>query len=485
MRNKSLYKLISFILAILLIITFPISAFADDGNGNGTGEGGGSSTENMAGGVRYSRAAYLIYIVNVNGTLLTPIVEAAIDGCETPPSSANYDYELSKFGNQAPTRFVTISGVPTPFTSGGDGNGVALKNKLLETKNDEYEAVNVIRNYFGTSTVESFLKSNEEQYLIFEAVYWFKMSSGSLNGKWIVATSTGWANALEANGYDEYGASKFSRYTNNIFPNCMKFEFAQLGLAPCPSGKQTNSTIMSSASGIISVWNNEISNNIQTTYNESKGDIPAPPADESDGTYTIVKNYRYSEDDGKTYKDDGCFNIKNIDSTILIEDEKTYKVVGYKISTTESTTVNSLTWENSVPSTITKSGTSATEVTLSNSEKCLYVLLEKIDLKDVEENPPQPYDFRLEQSQITKRVTFTESTTTAFLITHNFTWTASAPSKTSCTSHGGNGHHHNCKHTCGNSCRDGCSHSCGNSCYDTPLHLMEMDKQHHQIRHHP
>ena len=81
----------------------------------------------------------------------------------------------------------------------------------------------------------------------------------------------------------------------------MKFEFSQLGLSPCPSGKQTNDVIMGSASGIISVWNNEVNqgkNGEQTTYDESKGDTPAPPADESDGAYTIVKNYRYSNDGG-------------------------------------------------------------------------------------------------------------------------------------------------------------------------------------------
>lgn len=435
MRSKGLKRLITFILAVIMIITFPLNAYAAEGNGTGDDSTGGSRY--VSGGASYQKAAYLIYIVNGSGGIITPVVEAAIDECKEPPADANFDYELSKFGNQAPTRFVTISGVPTPFTSGGDGNGAALKNKLLEitgkdeSNNDIYYASDIITAYFGASTASSFLNSNEDQYLIFEGVYWLTMNNGSHSGETLVATASGWAKAQEAYGCGEYGSSTFSKYTNNIYPNCMKFEFNQLGLNPCPSGKQTNSTIMSSASGIISVWNNEIREQAQTTYDESKGDTPAKPADESDGTYTIVKNYRYSNDGGSSYTDAGCFNIKNIASTIKIENEQSYKVVGYKISTTESTNINSLTWESSVPGTITQSGTSAKTVTLSNSEKCLYLLLEKT------EGTPEVGDAELEISQasLTKRIRFSEYNSTKAISTNVFKWYSDAFTVTSCSGH--------------------------------------------------
>lgn len=115
----------------------------------------------------------------------------------------------------------------------------------------------------------------------------------------------------------------------------------------------------------------------QTTYDESKGDIPAPPADESDGACTIVKNYRYSNDGGNTYIDAGCYNIKNIANKIIVENEQSYKVVGWKISNQTSTNINSLTWESSIPGKVTQTGTTEKTVQLSNTEKCLYVLLEK------------------------------------------------------------------------------------------------------------
>lgn len=363
MKNK-IKQLLIVIMTFFLIFSFSLNAYAAGGNGEGDDTNFGGNGY-ISGGADHSKSAYLIYIVDKNGNLLTPVVEAAIDGYKTPPVNGNYDYELSKFGNQAPSRFVTISGVPTPFTSSGDGNGTVLKNKLLSKSGDSYLATAIIKTYFGNLTKENFLNSNEDQYLIFEGVYWITIHDGALANKTIVATSTGWAKALKANGYSEYGPPRFGLYTNKVFPNCMKFEYAQLGYAPCPSGKQTNSTIISSASGIISVWNNEVSGGMQTTYDESKGDTPAPPADESDGTYTIVKNYRYSNDNGNTFINAGCYNIKNIASNIQIEDEQSYKVVGYKISTTESTNINSLTWESSVPGTITQSGTRAKTVTLS------------------------------------------------------------------------------------------------------------------------
>lgn len=427
MRNR-LTRMLSFILAIILIITLPFTVYAE--SGNGTGDDGTAGSHHVTGGASSSKAAYLIYIVDENGNLLTPVVEAAISGAKEPPLNANFDYELSKFGNQAPSSFTTISGVPTPFASNGDGNGAELKNKLLSPDDNVYFAIKIIKTYFGADLAEQFINSNSDMYLIFEGVYWLTMNNGTHSGETLVATASGWAKAQNDYGCGEYGSSTFTKYTNNIFANCMKFEFSQLGLSPCPSGKQTNGVIMSSASGIISVWNNEVRSEMQTTYDETKGDTPAPPADESDGTYTIVKNYRYSDDGGNTYTDAGCYNIKNIADKIVIENEQSYKVVGWKISNQESININSLTWESSVPGTVTQTGTTAKTVQLSNTEKCLYVLLEKIV-----GNNEGTGDFEISQASLTKRVRFSESSTTNVFNNHSFKWTSAAFSLSSCSGH--------------------------------------------------
>lgn len=417
----------------MIIITVPFTAYAGDENGNGTGDAGSSGTHIIAGGAASYKSAYLIYIVDGNGNLLTPVVEAAIDGAKVPPTDGNFNYEKSKFGNQAPSSFVTISGIPTPFSSSGDGNGAVLKSKLLSKNGDSYLASAIIKTYFGDSVKEQFIKSNKDQYLIFEGVYWFTMNEGNLKGQTIVATASGWAKAQQENGYPQNGTKVFSRYTNNIFANCMKFEVTQLGLNPCPSGKQTNDVIMSSASGIISVWNNEVNqgkSGDQTTYDESKGDTPAPPADESDGACTIVKNYRYSNDGGNTYIDAGCYNIKNIANKIIVENEQSYKVVGWKISNQTSTNINSLTWESSIPGKVTQTGTTEKTVQLSNTEKCLYVLLEKTS-----GSSGGTGDFEISQASLTKRVRFSESSKTNGFNSHSFGWTSGAFSLSSCSGH--------------------------------------------------
>lgn len=415
----------------MIIITLPFTVYAE--NGNGTGDAGSSGTHLFEGGAASYKSAYLIYIVDGNGDLITPVVEAAISGAKVPPTDGNFNYEKSKFGNQAPSRFTTISGVPTPFSSSGDGNGAVLKNTLLNKANNEFRATSIIRDYFGSDMANKFISSSNDMYLIFEGVYWITMHGGNLNGQVIVATASGWAKAHQENGYPQYGTTIYSRYTNNIFANCMKFEVTQLGLNPCPSGKQTNDVIMSSASGIISVWNNEVNqgkSGEQTTYDESKGDTPAPPADESDGAYTIVKNYRYSNDGGNTYIDAGCYNIKNIANKIIVENEQSYKVVGWKISNQTSTNINSLTWESSIPGKVTQTGTTEKTVQLSNTEKCLYVLLEKTS-----GSSGGTGDFEISQASLTKRVRFSEASTTKGFNTHSFAWTSGAFSLSSCNGH--------------------------------------------------
>lgn len=169
-------------------------------------------------------------------------------------------------------------------------------------------------------------------------------------------------------------------------------------------------------------------------------------------------------------------------SYISIDTEEGYELEGWKTNGSNSRLTTKAQFDSI---SATHSGTSAQEINLDEDagEKYLYVLLKKTEI-----NPPEPtdYDFRLEQSQITKRVTFLEGmgpANTPSLVTHAFTWTAPAPSITSCQSHGGNGHHLNCSTVWDEEPRaasgtpgtpgydagsSGVAHSHGNSCYDTP-----------------
>ena len=363
--------------------------------GNGDDDDGGEGTRIVSGGPKSTRCAYLLYIVDKDGNLLTDVVETTIAGCEAPPSDAIYDYEYSRFGGVAPSIFDGGADWGSPFDSNGNGRGSEIKEIML-SKNSEGDSFvyTVVEKYLGTEVAREFKGS--DQYFIIEGVYWAKFQNGTEKGYWNVATAKGWAQAQNDCGCGELGYNLTSRYTNNIYPNCMKFEFTQFGLSPTPSGKQTNDTIINTAGGVISIWGKEGSG--QTTCDETQGDIPhiAPP--ESDGQYAIVKNYRTEIAPGE-YTDDGCFIKNNISRNITIEDEVSYRVVGWKIS--DSTlTIDSKTWP--VPGTIAEIGNSAgVTVEIKKPSTVLYVLLEK---QVIEEPEVAEADYTVKESQVTRAI---------------------------------------------------------------------------------
>lgn len=228
------------------------------------------------------------------------------------------------------------------------------------------------------------------------------------------------------------------------------------------------------------------------TYDESKGtpgntETPSPD-NGTDGDCTIKKLYYTQKisSDGTILEeatDYNWFEQSGTTAYISIDAEEGYEIEGWKASSTNRNFKQKSDYTAVSP--VLHTGTSSQEILLDQDtgEKYLYILYKKTE---VNPNPPQPYDFQLQQSQITKRVSFMApdaNNTTQQLFTHNFTWIAPAPTQTSCTSHGGNGHHLGCgksEHSHGSGCytedADGnkslnCSteeHSHSNSCYDTP-----------------
>lgn len=242
---------------------------------------------------------------------------------------------------------------------------------------------------------------------------------------------------------------------------------------------------------------------IHTYYepNGTPGNTEPPSEDNGTAGECVIKKLYYTEKlnaDGTVAEaatDYHPYTQRDTTSIISIDTEEDYELVGWKVARAEQSLLSLDDYNNITYNLI---GTSAETISIQNlsdySDKYLYVLLKKTE---IEENPPQDYDFRLEQSQITKRVTFLEGmgpANTHSLVTHAFTWTAPAPTITSCQSHGGYGHH--LKHsqviactwvpgtpasgtpgtagyvpaTSGYTDHSGCV-CCGghsNSCYDTP-----------------
>lgn len=171
---------------------------------------------------------------------------------------------------------------------------------------------------------------------------------------------------------------------------------------------------------------------------------PPDPTAATDGDCIIRKLY-YTEElasdgtviteakDYHSYKQEGTTNY------IVIDTESDYVLEGWKASSTNRE-LNIK--DNFYSISATQSGDSAEEIEIDvdNGVKYVYLLFKKTE---VNPNPSQPYDFQLQQSQITKRVTFLDGTgpaNTSSLFTHNFTWTAPAPTKTSCTANSNKGH---------------------------------------------
>ena len=228
------------------------------------------------------------------------------------------------------------------------------------------------------------------------------------------------------------------------------------------------------------------------TYDESKGtpgntETPSPDK-ATDGDCTIKKLYYTQKisSDGTILEeatDYNWFEQSGTTAYISIDAEEGYEIEGWKASSTDRSLRQKSDYTAVTP--VLHTGISSQEILLDQDtgEKYLYILYKKTE---VNPNPPQPYDFQLQQSQITKRVSFMTpdaNSTTQQLFTHNFTWIAPAPTQTSCTSHGGNGHNLGCgksEHSHGSSCYStdalgnkslDCSteeHSHSNSCYDTP-----------------
>lgn len=129
----------------------------------------------------------------------------------------------------------------------------------------------------------------------------------------------------------------------------------------------------------------------QSTCDEPQLPIPHPAPTETSGSYTIIKNYRTKISDDNSlppevqYKDDGCYIRENISSKIRIEDEETYKVIAWQITseTPDAPNLDSIAW--TPPGTPTRGGIITNQNALpteainlqSPNEKCLYLLLEK------------------------------------------------------------------------------------------------------------
>lgn len=214
---------------------------------------------------------------------------------------------------------------------------------------------------------------------------------------------------------------------------------------------------------------------MQTTYDEKLGDTPGEPARESEkNKYKIIKNYRLKT--GETYEDKGVFMIEEVAPKILIEDEPSYKVVGWKISD-QTKKPDSTIWENDVPGKISEEGKTPTSVLIKDPSTTLYVLLEKVEKEEIVEDA----NYVISESSVTRRVHISKPDNALDNITEigNLMFKWKLPGHLQSCNHSYSspceGHGHN------NDCLDDCtsSHNCGSNCvtkYDSCSNYNFKDK---------
>lgn len=492
---------ISFTGAFLFTAT-SITTYASDGSMTEQ-ESPGQAVDGLGTGISYRHTGWLFYLVYPDGTEASDVkaIESYDYGITTDTGEPVANIVLVTINNTACNHDNITTNAPwgPPFDSAANFRGDEVHQWLMSMDpNNHVKAANLIKDTWGESWALQW--ESKEVYLCFEPFYWARLiKDGKTTGYWYCATAPRWGmvqNRLGINA-DDMGDPLTNRYTNNVFPNCVTLEdcseIQAMGLnAPTHGGYLSNTEMYTKfrgrsteGYGIGIVWNEEIST-AQSTCDEPLIPAPHPAPNESTGATTIIKSYRTRNTTTNTLTDDGTYTRSNLSNQIFIEDETNYQVIAWKTSTTLNSSINSLTWESSVPAVIGDQGTSSTSLTLPSSQKYLYVLLEKPNTP-----PLATTNYTLPQSSITRHIYLSHpdaQLTMPQIQSHTFTWYIPEHPEGTCGGHPYNfhcGHSHNSdcytdvlkctntspKHTHISSCYDtqlDCNHSCNNNCaWDT------------------
>lgn len=213
-------------LAVMLANVKTIAVCAEEITGSGTGDDGPSATQKIKGGPHHTKTGWLIYFIDWYGnqTTKTQVIYET-----RTPSECNCFNATTKFGGRIDFLDYEI-GSPwkfPPFNSNASSNGDKLKAWLMQKKDGVYNCYLLIDKYFpSTKLMENFQKG--ENLLIIEPIFWAQMYSDDIGatGTYLCATANGWAHEQDRRKIGEYGSKAIGKYTNNIFPNCVKLEHA-------------------------------------------------------------------------------------------------------------------------------------------------------------------------------------------------------------------------------------------------------------------
>ena len=229
MKPKLLHLLLSLILTLSMIIPMigsqPLKSYAADGDMGA--EDGGPASGTYDGGPMSSRTGWLFYCIDLSNNQVTSTVATTSSGDIVDKNGKSLPSSniilTSRYGVTASNLDSGCDWGP-PYTENAEGRGDEVKDFMLsDGAGGQKKAYNLIERAFGQSYAEQWKK--REVYLVFEPFYWYNALAG--NGKqvgWYCTTSYHWGAIHKRLGCPETGMSFFKKYTNKVWPTCVKLE---------------------------------------------------------------------------------------------------------------------------------------------------------------------------------------------------------------------------------------------------------------------
>ena len=398
----------------------------------GGASGGNNSFDTIQGGISYKRTGYMCYLLTKDGNTIPGMTAKAfkspgyseLSGATWQCYSKKGGYSVGSWTEPAPWNL-------PPFDGNQNTNVNQIKSWLSTKENGVYRGVKFVADNWGDEIAKGF--RDGEYILVIETILHFQpqkiVSSQPMQSvtfaqiKGILLSRYGinietmpsaqqielvkkaqrlWNEkvAQEGDKYKKVGSpiigtcydcieyekavggdtNVFSAFTNRIAVFAEMIEGNGAGVKAgfrawggSTSTKISDNEVKEYGVGMMVIACGDSS--IQTTYDESQGDTPSPAPVESVGQITIIKNYREKDSTTNTYEEKGCYTRNSLSGKIQIEDELSYKVKGWAVSTTTTPSpIPSLTWESSIPSTITSTGTTPTTVSITTPSTCLYII---------------------------------------------------------------------------------------------------------------
>ena len=387
---------LSLALSISLITQKPITAHAEDYVGiviDALGKSGIGGNSKIRNGVTYARTGYLCYLLTADGNTIPGMTAQAFCSPGFSELSGSIWVCNSKKGGYSATSWKSVApwNLP-PFNENKSTNVGLIRQWMAQPIGNTCNAIQFVKDNWGVEIAEKF--STGDYVLVVETILNFQpnikssggISSGGMSRAQLEAIvnqdyvkgvlirkgidPTGlpigkireevideMLNNPSSGGYQTVGSpvigtcsdciayenavggqpSIFASYTNKIA--CFAEHITKggpgekAGFIPWTGTIPTLLSDSEVSTYGVAMMVIKAKNDAQTTCNEALIPNPHNPADESDGTKKIIKNYRTRNLTTNTLTEDGnTFTIEQVSSDILIEDEDKYVVVAWATS---------------------------------------------------------------------------------------------------------------------------------------------------------